>query len=90
MKSTAFSLLAAACAVSASPLESRATTVQGFDISSYQGTVDFSGAYGAGARFVMIKVCANDPFLTILALLKIQTLGDRGHYLYRFIFLKPL
>lgn len=31
-------------------------TVQGFDISGYQGTVDFTAAYNSGARFVIIKV----------------------------------
>lgn len=31
-------------------------TVQGFDISHYQGTVNFKGAYNSGARFVIIKV----------------------------------
>lgn len=30
--------------------------VQGFDISNFQPTVDFAGAYGSGARFVIIKV----------------------------------
>lgn len=30
--------------------------VQGFDISNWQSSVDFAGAYGSGARFVMIKV----------------------------------
>lgn len=30
-------------------------TVQGFDISHYQGTVDFASAYSSGARFVIIK-----------------------------------
>nr|P00721.1 RecName: Full=N,O-diacetylmuramidase; AltName: Full=Lysozyme CH [Chalara sp.] len=30
-------------------------TVQGFDISSYQPSVNFAGAYSAGARFVIIK-----------------------------------
>lgn len=45
---TAIALLAAAGVAHAS--------VQGFDISHYQGTVDFAGAYGSGARFVMIKV----------------------------------
>lgn len=39
----------------ASPIEPR-TTVQGFDISSYQPNVDFKAAYAAGARFVIIKV----------------------------------
>lgn len=29
--------------------------IQGFDISNYQGSVDFSGAKSHGARFVMIK-----------------------------------
>lgn len=31
-------------------------TVDGFDISGYQESVDFAGAYKSGARFVMIKV----------------------------------
>lgn len=31
-------------------------SVQGFDISHYQPTVDFAKAYSAGARFVIIKV----------------------------------
>jgi GH25 family lysozyme M1 (1,4-beta-N-acetylmuramidase) len=30
--------------------------VQGFDISHYQGTVNFQSAYSDGARFVIIKV----------------------------------
>ena len=30
--------------------------VDGFDISNYQESVDYAGAYGAGARFVIIKV----------------------------------
>jgi GH25 family lysozyme M1 (1,4-beta-N-acetylmuramidase) len=30
-------------------------TVPGFDISHYQGTVNFAGAYSSGARFVIIK-----------------------------------
>nr|QNJ46212.1 GH25 muramidase [Aspergillus deflectus] len=29
--------------------------VQGFDISHYQSSVDYAGAYSSGARFVMIK-----------------------------------
>ena len=44
----AVALLAAAGAAHAS--------VQGFDISGYQGNVDFAGAYASGARFVIIKV----------------------------------
>lgn len=31
-------------------------SVQGFDISNYQPTVDFAKAYSDGARFVIIKV----------------------------------
>ncbi|KAJ8126405.1 hypothetical protein O1611_g7233 [Lasiodiplodia mahajangana] len=31
-------------------------TVQGFDISHYQASVNFGAAYSAGARFVIIKV----------------------------------
>ncbi len=45
---TAIALLAAAGAAHAS--------VQGFDISGYQGTVNFAGAHASGARFVIIKV----------------------------------
>ncbi|PLN81902.1 glycoside hydrolase [Aspergillus taichungensis] len=40
---------------SAGPLAARADGVQGFDISHYQESVDFQGAYDAGARFVIIK-----------------------------------
>lgn len=57
MKAIAASILLVA-GVSACPLKSRSGGVQGFDISSYQGDVDFYGAYNAGARFVMIKVRA--------------------------------
>jgi len=51
-------------AANPTPLEKRAT-VQGFDISGYQPTVDFAGAYASGARFVIIKVRPNPhaPFL---------------------------
>jgi GH25 family lysozyme M1 (1,4-beta-N-acetylmuramidase) len=41
---------------SAFPLEERASSVQGFDISNYQPTVNFQAAYNSGARFVIIKV----------------------------------
>ncbi|KAL9596233.1 MAG: hypothetical protein Q9219_005944 [cf. Caloplaca sp. 3 TL-2023] len=44
----------AALALPTHELEKRAT-VQGFDISHYQGTVNFKGAYSSGARFVIIK-----------------------------------
>ena len=46
---------AAALAVPADKLEKRAT-IQGFDISHYQSTVNYQGAYNSGARFVIIKV----------------------------------
>ena len=55
MKLLTVSLVAALNAVSAAPLQKR-STVQGFDISHYQGSIDFSGAYSDGARFVIIKV----------------------------------
>lgn len=56
MKNTAILFLLAAGVASARPLEARASGVQGFDISHYQGSVNFAGAYASGARFVMIKV----------------------------------
>ncbi|KAF2198695.1 putative N,O-diacetyl muramidase [Delitschia confertaspora ATCC 74209] len=37
--------------------------VQGFDVSNYQGNVDMAGAYGAGARFVIIKATEGDTFV---------------------------
>lgn len=43
-------------AVSASLFGAVQATVQGFDISNYQPSVDFSAAYSSGARFVIIKV----------------------------------
>lgn len=43
--------------VQATPLASRAASVQGFDISNWQPDVDFEAAYKSGARFVIIKVC---------------------------------
>lgn len=51
MKSiTSFAAVATALASVAS------ASVQGFDISHYQPTVDFAKAYSDGARFVIIKV----------------------------------
>lgn len=42
--------------------------VQGFDISHYQSSVNFAGAYSSGARFVIIKVSSllflPEPFLS--------------------------
>lgn len=42
--------------IAASLLGMAQATVQGFDISSYQPSVDFAAAYSSGARFVIIKV----------------------------------
>lgn len=57
MKTNAtLSLLIVAGLTRANPLKTRASGVQGFDISGYQPNVDFGGAYGAGSRFVIIKV----------------------------------
>lgn len=55
MKTILFASLLALAFTDAAPLEKR-DTVQGFDISHYQGTVNFNGAYSSGARFVIIKV----------------------------------
>jgi GH25 family lysozyme M1 (1,4-beta-N-acetylmuramidase) len=89
MKTTALSLVVAAGAASANLLEARASGVQGFDISSYQGTVDFSGAYDSGARFVMIKVRAGSS-LTNLDRQLISFIGHRRHDVHRQFFLQPL
>lgn len=35
--------------------------VPGFDISHYQASVNYQGAYNSGARFVMIKVRLPPP-----------------------------
>lgn len=61
-------------------------TVQGFDISHYQSSVNFAAAYSAGARFVIIKVSPTDmsPRHRSQAVqLTLQHLGDRGDKLYR-------
>nr|QNJ46228.1 GH25 muramidase [Penicillium sp.] len=63
MKTTGVSLLLAAGTAYASTIQPRASGVQGFDISSYQGTVNFAGAYGAGARFVMIKATEGTTYI---------------------------
>ena len=58
MKLSLSSVLVALSLATAAPvaeLEKRAT-VQGFDISHYQATVNFQAAYNSGARFVIIKV----------------------------------
>ncbi|KAL8687700.1 MAG: hypothetical protein Q9218_006200 [Villophora microphyllina] len=49
----------------AEPLEKR-DTVQGFDISHYQGTVNFKGAYSSGARFVIIKATEGTTYIDSL------------------------
>ncbi|KAF2123212.1 putative N,O-diacetyl muramidase [Lophiotrema nucula] len=36
--------------------------VSGFDISHYQGTVNFAGAYSSGARFVIIKATEGNTY----------------------------
>jgi len=52
----------------AASLGERASSVEGFDVSNYQPNVDFSAAYKAGARFVIIKVEPPDfPFLSTSA-----------------------
>src|ERR1700729_4516306 len=38
-------------------------TVQGFDVSHYQNNVDFTGAYNAGLRFVMIKATESTDYI---------------------------
>ncbi|OQD75294.1 hypothetical protein PENDEC_c007G06980 [Penicillium decumbens] len=63
MKTAALSLLLAASATSANPLKSRTDGIQGFDISSYQINVDFSGAYDAGAPFLMIKATEGTTYI---------------------------
>lgn len=86
VKTAAFSLLLAAGVASAGPLEARASGVQGFDISNYQADVDFAGAYGAGARFVMIKVsiiCFHSMPRQLAFYLTISLpAGHRGYYLH--------
>lgn len=59
MKLSLLTVAAAAGAAVAAPaaeIDTRAGSVQGFDISGYQPNVDFRAAYNGGARFVMIKV----------------------------------
>nr|QNJ46256.1 GH25 muramidase [Gelasinospora cratophora] len=38
-------------------------TVQGFDISHYQSSVNFAGAYSSGARFVIIKATEGTTYI---------------------------
>ncbi|KAI1428920.1 glycoside hydrolase family 25 protein [Xylaria sp. FL1777] len=55
MKATLISLLALA--------KSALATVQGFDISHYQPSVNFAAAYSAGARFVIIKATEGTTYI---------------------------
>ncbi|OBT76058.1 hypothetical protein VF21_03515 [Pseudogymnoascus sp. 05NY08] len=50
-------------AATPAPLEKRAT-VQGFDISGYQPSVNFAAAYASGARFVIIKATEGTTFIS--------------------------
>ena len=56
---------AAALASPVGDLDKR-DTVKGFDISNYQSTVNYQGAYNSGARFVIIKVLPPAPPFTLL------------------------
>ena len=38
-------------------------TVKGFDISHYQNSVDFAGAYKDGLRFVIIKATEGTTYI---------------------------
>ncbi|KAJ9148453.1 Lysozyme [Pleurostoma richardsiae] len=38
-------------------------TVQGFDVSHYQSSVDFAAAYSSGARFVIIKATEGTTYI---------------------------
>lgn len=59
MKLFTASLLLTLGLAHAAPAEiEKRSTVQGFDISHYQASVNFAGAYNSGARFVIIKVQA--------------------------------
>ncbi|KAH8703118.1 glycoside hydrolase family 25 protein [Talaromyces proteolyticus] len=58
MKS-AVSVIAASSAL----LGVASASVQGFDISNYQGNIDWSGAYNSGARFVIIKATEGTDYI---------------------------
>jgi GH25 family lysozyme M1 (1,4-beta-N-acetylmuramidase) len=62
MKSAIITIAGLLGAALANPLVKRAG-VQGFDISHYQSTVDFKGAYGAGSRFVIIKATEGTDYI---------------------------
>ncbi|OKL60973.1 N,O-diacetylmuramidase [Talaromyces atroroseus] len=48
---------------SASLLGLASATVQGFDVSNYQSSVDWSEAYSSGARFVIIKATEGTDYV---------------------------
>lgn len=75
---------AAALALPVDHLEKR-DTVKGFDISHYQATVNYQGAYNSGARFVIIKVTF-PPLISLspaIALTRESTPGHRRNNLHR-------
>ena len=63
MKTSALALLSAAGLAAAAPLEKRISGVPGFDISNYQPSVNFKGAYSSGARFVIIKATESTDYI---------------------------
>ncbi|KAL9079215.1 MAG: hypothetical protein Q9157_001884 [Trypethelium eluteriae] len=68
MKATAISLFSIAWLSTALALPSQDLTkrssVKGFDISHYQPNVDFTSAYTAGLRFVMIKATESADYIS--------------------------
>ena len=60
--------------------------VQGFDISHYQSSVNYAGAYNSGARFVMIKVSGPSPSIFSSN----PHPGNRGNHIHRPVLLNPL
>ena len=92
MKFAALAAFAASLGlVSASPtpIEAR-SSVQGFDISSYQKTVNFKAAYTDGARFVYIKVRSNNFGLSSYFAQLTSTQATEGHTYLDPTFLLPL
>lgn len=93
LSAVSVTVLGVASAAPTSTLEDRISSVQGFDISNHQPTVDFSGAYSSGARFVIIKVGPHSPSISIRLILFFshclpitadtqQSAGHRRHLLY--------
>jgi hypothetical protein len=70
MKQTILPLLSlSASALAAPAVSKREGSVYGFDISHYQESVDFAGAYSSGMRFVYIKATEGttykDPLFSV-------------------------